>query len=43
MFIIIGFFYHIVIKTFQKDSKLTIMLMVIISTFIYEVGIYAFK
>ena len=29
-------------KNFSKDSKLTIILMVIISTFIYEVGIYAF-
>ena len=29
-------------KNFSKDSKLTIILMVIISTIIYEVGIYAF-
>lgn len=30
-------------KNFSKDSKLTIILMVIMSTFIYEVGIYFFS
>lgn len=30
-------------KNFSKDSKLTIILMVIISTIIYEVGIYVFS
>ena len=39
---IIGLIAEYCDKNFSKDSKLTIILMVIISTIIYEVGIYAF-
>ena len=39
---IIGLIAEYCDKNFSKDTKLTIILMVIISTIIYEVGIYAF-
>ena len=37
---IIGLFGGYLDKSFSKDSRLTLMLMVIISTFIYETGVY---
>ena len=40
MFIIIVILSDIYDKNFSKDSKITIMLMVISTTTIYEVGVY---
>lgn len=40
---IIGIFAEYIDKNFSKDSRITIMLMVAISTMIYEIGMYAFQ
>lgn len=40
MYGIIGFMGGYLEKSFSKDSKLTILLMVIIATFIFEIGKY---
>ena len=43
MFGMIGFLAEIIGKDFSKDSRLTIILMVMASTLLYEVGIYLSK
>lgn len=42
VFTFLGYICGFLDKSFSKDSKLTIMLMVIASTFIYEVVIYIY-
>lgn len=39
----IGLVAEYIDKTFSKDSRITLMLIVIASTAIYEIGIYAFQ
>ena len=40
---LIGLLAEYVDKNFSKDSRLTIMLMIAVSTIIYEIGIYVFQ
>ena len=40
---LIGLLAEYVDKNFSKDSRLTIMLMIAVSTIIYEIGMYAFQ
>ena len=40
---IIGLFGGYLDKSFSKDSRLTLMLMVLVSTFVYETGVYIIK
>lgn len=40
---IIGFFGGYLSKNFSKDSRITMMVMILFSTLIYEIGTYTFN